>query len=259
MLSSFAALAVLASQSASQPAAACENRVERAHFSVCYNDAVPETAALWLADRVEVAYHLVQTYLADVQTYAGPPYDTPMVVHIDPDRPVPFQRGPNYYVPQARALAAFEGRTDVRSDIAIVHEVVHVLAASAYRQDRNRFYDDGLAVFLDHRFGMEASYPNYGEDLYIATARAAHEHGGLIPLEEAERVRRAQESRISRRLAYLQEGAFTQYLIERFGLNDYFRIYHGEEIETVTGHSLAELEADWIVLIEATGRLIEDD
>ena len=214
---------------------------------------------MWVAHRVDVLRTLVQAYLTGAETYAGAPYDTSLEVYIDPDRFSPYQQGSGIYLPEARVLNAVADRPDSRQDLGIVHELTHVLAASAFRANRDRFYDDGLAVFLQHRFGDQPNYPNFGEDLYFATARAMRAHGDLIPLAEAEQVRGSRQDRTARRLAYLQEGAFTQYLIERFGLNAYFRIYQGEAVEEVTGVSFARIEDDWQVLIEAAeGALVDD-
>jgi len=238
---------------------ACDNQVAHSDFTVCFSDAVSEDAALWVAHRVDALRALVQAYLQDADTYAGAPYDTPLIVYIDPDRFSPYQLGSAIHLPEARVLNAVENRPDSRQDLGIVHELTHVFAASAFRDNRDRFYDDGLAVFLQHRFGDKPNYPDFGEDLYVATARAMRAHGALIPLSEAEAVRGSGQDRTARRLAYLQEGAFTQYLIERFGLNAYFRIYQGAAVQGVTGVSLAQIEQDWRGLIETVAGTLADD
>lgn len=61
----------------------------------------------------------------------------------------------------------------------------------------------------------------------------------------SERPRSAQRSGTGRKLAYLQEGAFTQYLIDRFGLDAYLRVFNGEGFEAVIGASIEVIEADW--------------
>lgn len=226
--------------------------LERSGFKVVYRDEVPAEAAEMVADRVEAALKLVRAYLAQADSYEGPPYQEELTVYIDPERFGPFQRGANIELPEARVLNLYNGEKEKRIDLGVYHEVTHVLAASFNRENGDRFYDDGLAVFMQHRFGPNPSYPNFGADLNVAVAVAAKEHGGLIPLKDAERVRNSNDTRISRKLAYLQEGAFTQFLIENYGLNAYFNIYHGKPVEEAVGVSFEELEAAWTTIIEAT-------
>lgn len=223
----------------------------RADFSVHHGDNVPDSAAKLVADRVEAALKLVRAYLAQAPSYSGPPYDWPMKVVIDPDRFSPYQSRNEIYLPEARVLNLVNGVEDARVDLGIVHEVTHVLAASYARENRDRFYDDGLAVYLQHRFGFTPNYPDFGQDLYAAVARFSAEYGGLISLAEAETVRGNRDNSLGRKLAYLQEGAFTQFLIENYGLDDYISIYQGADPKEVTGHTFSDLEAAWVDMIRA--------
>jgi|GEM_PF-6879687 len=226
--------------------------VERDDLTVEYRDDVPVAAAEMVADRVQSVLNLVRTYLAQAESYEGPPYSERLTVYIDPERFGPYQERSNIYLPEARVLNLYNGDKDKRVDLGIVHEVTHVLAASYNRKNRDRFFDDGLAVYLQHRFGYEPNYPNFRQDLYVAVAVAAVEHGSLVPLADAEAVRANRETPISRKLAYLEEGAFTQFLIEKYGLNAYFKIYHGMAPKDAVGKSMEELESAWVALIEAT-------
>lgn len=226
--------------------------IVRDDFSVHYSENVPDAAAELVADRVQAALKLVRAYLAQAPSYSGPPYDWPMKVVIDPDRFSPYQSRNEIYLPEARVLNLFNGVEDARIDLGIFHEVTHVLAASYARKNRDRFYDDGLAVYLQHRFGFTPNYPDFGLDLYAAVARSAAEYGDLVSLAEAEAVRGNRENSVGRKLAYLQEGAFTQFLIENYGLDDYISIYQGANPQEVTGHTFAELEAAWANMIRAT-------
>ncbi len=226
--------------------------LELGEFTVDYRpDHVPIEGVRLVAHRVEAALGIVRTYLAQSTAYQGPPYDTPLRVVLDPERFSPYQFGSNIALPEARVLNLVNEVEDARIDLGIIHEIVHVLAASYAREDQDRFYDDGIAVYLQHRFGSTPNYPDFGEDLYVATARMAERHGGLIPLAITEETRGSAETPVPRQLAYLQEGAFTQFLIERYGLDTYFRIFHGLPLEEATGASLSQLEAEWTVLIDA--------
>ena len=227
-------------------------KIVRDDFSVEYGENVPNAAAELVADRVAAALKLVRAYLAQAPNYSGPPYGWPMKVVIDPDRFGPYQLRNEIYLPEARVLNLFHGVEDVRIDLGIVHEVTHVLAASYARKQRDRFYDDGLAVYLQHRFGLTPNYPDFGHDLYVAVAKSAREYGDLVPLAEAEAVRANRKDSAGRKLAYLREGAFTQFLIENYGLDDYISIYQGADPKEVTGSTFAELEAAWAEMIRVT-------
>lgn len=220
-------------------------------FTVHYEDTLPLEAANMVAKRAEAGFTIVRAFLAQAQTYAGEPYSEPIEIFIDPNQYSPYQRGATIRLPQTRVLNMYNGNTEERTDIGLIHEITHVLAASFNRNNRDRFYDDGLAVYLQHRFGIEPNYPNFSQDLYIAAVKVATDHGGFIPLAETEANRKSNKSRTGRQLAYLQEGAFTQFLIENYGLNAYFRIYHGENLKTVTGKSLNDLESDWLIVLKA--------
>ncbi len=226
--------------------------IVRDEFSVEYGENVPVAAAELVADRVEAALKVVRAYLGQAPSYSGPPYDWPMKVVIDPDRFAPYQLRNEIYLPEARVLNLFDGVEGARIDLGIVHEVTHVLASSYARKNRDRFYDDGLAVYLQHRFGFSPNYPDFGQDLYVAVAKSAREYGDLVPLAQAEAVRANRENSLGRKLAYLQEGAFTQFLIENYGLDDYIAIYQGADPKDVTGSTFAELEAAWAEIIHAT-------
>ena len=230
-------------------AGAQENTLSKGDLTLRYSTEVPEEAAEALLARAESGFAIVRAFLAQAETYSGEPYDTPIEIIIDPEQYAPFQRGSTIRLPQDRVMNIYNNSEDGRIDIGLIHEITHVLAASFNRANRDRFYDDGLAVYLQHRFGLVPNYPNFGEDLYVATVKLASERGGYLPLSTTEATRRNAQTRVDRTLAYLQEGAFTLFLIENYGLNAYFRVYHGEDLKAVTGKSLAELESDWLHLL----------
>lgn len=228
-----------------------ELSLKRGEITIHYEEKVPLEAVEMVAARAEAGFAIVRAFLDQAHTYAGEPYSDPIEIFIDPDQGLPYQRRATIRLPQGRVLNIHNGNTEGRTDIGLIHEITHVLAASFNRNNRDRFYDDGLAVYLQHRFGAEPNYPDFGQDLYIATVKVASSHGNFLPLEETEAIRRASETRTGRQLAYLQEGAFTQFLIENYGLNAYFRIYHGESLKAVTGKTLNELESDWLKVLSA--------
>jgi hypothetical protein len=226
-----------------------------AHFSIEYDDNVPNSVVEKLAQRIATNRDVVLAYLNQSTAYAGTPIKEQLIVHISKQRRTPYQDWNSIHIPEKRVLAAFTEHDNEHAGMAVIHELTHVYAVSAYRKQKkngyeDRFYDDGLAVFMQHRFGESAEYPDFGTNLYRAVAEKSVKYGGLIPLAETENVRHSAKTGLGRQLAYLQEGAFTQFLIENYGLDAYLKIYNGAELKTVTGKSFAQLETDWTLLID---------
>ncbi|TMO60478.1 hypothetical protein CWB96_07930 [Pseudoalteromonas citrea] len=219
-------------------------------FTVEYDDNVPTLIVEQLAQRVSENRKIVKAYLHQSKEYKGTPIQDDLVVYISKKRRTPYQDWNTIHIPEKRVLSAFSAEESENSGMAVIHELAHVYAVSYFRKKKkDRFFDDGLAVFLQHRFGESPEYPNFGQDLYRAVAETSISYGGLIALAEAETVRHAAKTGVGRRLAYLQEGAFTQYLIENYGLDQYLKIYAGENMQTVTGKTFSQLEKEWVALI----------
>ncbi|WP_394223207.1 hypothetical protein [Alteromonas gracilis] len=225
------------------------------NFTVEYDDNVPLSIVEKLATVVSANTKVVKTYLAQSAQYKGTPIKEDLVVFISKKRRTPYQDWNTIHIPEKRVIAAFsEDKSKNNSGMAVIHELTHVYAVSDFRKKKkhgyeDRFYDDGLAVFLQHRFGQVPEYPDFGQDLYRAVADASLNYGGLISLKDAENVRHSAKTGLGRKLAYLQEGAFTQFLIENYGLDAYLKIYAGESTESVTGKTFNQLESDWTSVI----------
>ena len=224
-------------------------RVEREDFTVIHAASLPQPAVDEVVGRTENAIRRVAAWLEQSASYPGSPYTGKIRVLIDPDQGTPTQMRSTIFVPDARVRAAHNAGKLDSGDFGIVHEVTHVLAASAYRKDRNRFYDDGLAVYLQQKFGPPGNYPTRGQDIHVATAEVAAAYGELIPLADADQARR--ESGERRRLGYLALGSFTQFLVENYGIDAYMRAYNGADLGEVTGLTLAQLEQRWRQLIQS--------
>ncbi|TMO83544.1 hypothetical protein [Pseudoalteromonas spongiae] len=223
-------------------------------FTVEYDDDVPITVVEQLAIRVSENKKVVNAYLNQSKEYKGTPIKESLVVYISKKRRTPYQDWNTIHIPEKRVLSAFSEKASENSGMAVIHEITHVLAVSHFRKKKkngyeDRFFDDGLAVFLQHRFGESPEYPNFGRDLYRAVAETSIKYGGLIALADSESVRHSAKTGVGRRLAYLQEGAFTQFLIENYGLDQYLKIYAGDNIHSVTGKTFNQLEQDWVALI----------
>ncbi|MEM7586623.1 MAG: DUF2891 domain-containing protein [Acidobacteriota bacterium] len=205
--------------------------------------------------RVDIAYRGVERELVEqivlpralralaaVEAELGIEYPGRLRIDLDPGHRVPAQAGDQIFLPASRL-------EDQNSSLSIMHEVVHVLAPSAYRPDR--FYDDGLAVHLQAKLGEVASYPQFDQELHQATKSLAAELGGFLPLAESEKARRRPRSEKERRLAYLQEGSFCRFLIESRGLELFLRVYRGASPDEVYGLTFEALEAEWLQMLDA--------
>lgn len=224
-------------------------RLELDNFTVVHAASLPQPAVDEVVAQTEQAIRRVSAWLGQAGAYSGSPYTRKMRVLIDPDQSTPTQMRSTIYVPEGRVRAAYEAGALNKGDFGIVHEVTHVLAVSAYRQDRNRFYDDGLAVYLQQKFGPAGNYPVLGPEIHIAVADLAKTYGELIPLADADQARR--ESGDRRRLGYLQLGSFTQFLIENYGVSAYMHIYNGAALAEVTGLTMEQNEQRWRELIQS--------
>ena len=225
-------------------------------FTVEYDDDVPISIVAQLASRVSENKKVVKAYLGQSKEYNGSPIKEDLVVYLSKKRRTPYQDWNTIHIPEKRVLSAFSAEKSGNGGMAVIHELTHVYAVSYFRKKKkngheDRFFDDGLAVFLQHRFGESPEYPNFGQDLYRAVAETSISYGGLIALVESETIRHAAKTGLGRRLAYLQEGAFTQFLIENYGLDKYLKIYSGENIQTITGKTFSQLEKEWAALISS--------
>lgn len=244
-----AAFIAALSVSAAQAEEADIVRLERGNFTVVHAATLPQPAVDEVVARTEQAIRRVTAWLEQSESYSGAPSKQKMRVLIDPEQATPTQMRTTIYVPEVRVRTALEAGDLSSGDFGIVHEVTHVLAVSAYRKERNRFYDDGLAVFLQQKFGPENNYPVRGTDIHVAVAKLADSYGELIPLADADQARR--ESGDRRRLGYLQLGSFTQYLVENYGVDAYMRIYDGGDFESITGLTKQAAEQRWRELIQS--------
>lgn len=205
---------------------------------------------------IETTKRRVVAYLQNADIYKSKYKDHRIAFVVSNEFRFPYQEGNKIYLPRPRVENLFNDDCEKKNcSLAIAHELTHVFAISANRENKDikyggRFFDDGLAVFLQHKLGLRPSYPNFGRGLHTLVANLAEKHN-LIPLENAEHVRNTNQGNELRLLAYLQEGSFTEFLIENFGLNQYLRIYFGEKPQEVVGYDMASLEQKWRTFILA--------
>ena len=226
-------------------------RISHDRFTVVHMASLPAEAVDEVTTQVDDAIRQVSAWLSQAESFQSPMKVEKIRVLIDPDSHTPTQQRTTIFVPENRVRQAHEDNALSGGDFGIVHEITHVFAVSAGRESQNRFYDDGLAVYLQQKFGPRVNYPSFGPDLHVSTAALAAEAGSLLPLDECDQARRVTDNPVKRRLAYLQLGSFTQFLIENFGVDTYFAIYSGAPVQTASGHTIDALEQQWRTLINS--------
>jgi hypothetical protein len=121
----------------------------------------------------------------------------------------------------------------------LLHEIVHI-----YAPNNNRFLAEGLAVYLQTKLGENPGFPNFGEDLRHSAARSLSRVKSLEALNGV-RTPNLLSNVIDDETAYIVAGSFVGFLIERYGLPPFRRLYEKENYEQIYGKSLDNLEKEW--------------
>jgi hypothetical protein len=227
---------LLASFHLSLPATAGAAQLRTDHLDIKYTG-ISENQAKEFSDRAEAALEFVQALFERE-------YKRRIMIVVEDKRGIPRANGrqSRITIPADRIRGDAGGAPRVRGlGPAIAHEITHLVAKS--RGCRNRYLDEGLAVYVQERFG-ERAYPNMGHDVHEETKRYSQKIGDLIPVSDLEKVRKGGDTG-RRTLAYLQEGSFVRYLIERDGLPRFMSLYSCGTYLAVYGKSFSEVEQDW--------------
>ncbi len=112
---------------------------------------------------------------------------------------------------------------------ALLHEIVHI-----YAPHNNRFLAEGLTVYLHAALAGNPAFPNFGEDLGHLAVQGL---SGVHSLEVLNRVRtpRPLGTGMEEQTAYILAGSFVEFLLERYGLALFRRLYETEGYEMVYG------------------------
>ena len=121
----------------------------------------------------------------------------------------------------------------------LLHEIVHI-----YAPNSNRFLAEGLAVYLHTKLAGNTAFPNFGEDLNRSAARSLAKVSSLQALN---RVRTPQplSTVMDEQAAYTIAGSFVGFLIERYGLDMFRKLYENDNYDAVYAKSLDMLEQEW--------------
>jgi hypothetical protein len=226
-----------------QAPAIAASPLEAPGVRVAYDD-VSEDAARWLLDQLVAAR-------GKIERYWGKTYDGPLTVRVTSERRIAMSLVPAWR--GERGSMIFPSRGVARARTATLHEVVHV-----YAPNQNRFLAEGLAVYLHQRLGGPVAYPNFGRALDRIARR--HRNAPLHRLDAiATPTRLELPGELDGREAYIVAGAFVGFLIERYGLTRFRRLYamtplvprqRGgsgalERYHAVYGKAFDQLVAEW--------------
>jgi len=133
--------------------------------------------------------------------------------------------------------------------LPLVHEVTHVLMGNS----ASRLLHEGLAVYTQERFGHELAFPNFSMPVNWCILKELSK-ATLLPLLNLHKGMGFYGG--SRKLAYLQAGSFTKYLIKRYGYAKFRDAYYSGDYKYVYGQSLSELERGWVASLQRFALLI---
>src|SRR5262245_33378924 len=122
---------------------------------------------------------------------------------------------------------------------ALLHEIVHV-----YAPNDNRFLAEGLAVYLHQKLAGNAAFPNFGKPLDTEARQQLAEIQSLDQLNGV-RTPRPLGTVLPERSAYVLAGSFVGFLIEKYGLPEFRKVYESGAYEATYGKSLDVLEKEW--------------
>lgn len=122
---------------------------------------------------------------------------------------------------------------------ALLHEIVHI-----YAPNDNRFLAEGLAVYLHQKLASNPAFPNFGKSLDTDARARLREIDSLDRLNSV-RTPKPLSSVLSEESAYVLAGSFVGFLVEKYGLPEFRKLYETGTYETAYGKSLSDLEKEW--------------
>ena len=121
----------------------------------------------------------------------------------------------------------------------LLHEIVHI-----YAPNDNRFLAEGLAVYLHAKLAGNPAFPNFGEGVDRAATRSLAKTPSMQVLN---RVRTPQplSTVMDEQAAYTIGGSFVGFLIERYSLDLFRKLYETDNYNAAYAKSLDILEQEW--------------
>lgn len=177
-----------------------------------------------------------------VEEFWGATWKEPIRIHVDS----------TYRITRALIPAHFGNRGSMEmplrgvhnNDGALLHEIVHI-----YAPNDNRFLAEGLAVYVHQKLAANRAFPNFGRSL-DAGAREQLPHIGSLDRLNAVRTPGRLGTVLHEQSAYIIAGSFVGFLIERYGLPEFKRLYETGAYEATYGKALGVLEQEWRLTLQ---------
>jgi hypothetical protein len=172
-----------------------------------------------------------------IENFWGATWKEPIRIHVDRSYRISKALIPSYH--GNRGFMEMPLRGVRNNDGALLHEMVHI-----YAPNDNRFLAEGLAVYLHHKMAGNRAFPNFGKSL---DAEARERLAQIESLDRLNAVRtpRPLGSVLDEQSAYILAGSFVGFLIEKYGLLEFRKLYESGAYESAYGKSLRELEKEW--------------
>ena len=174
---------------------------------------------------------------AKVEGYWGATWTEPIRVRVDSSYRISRALVPGHL--GDRGFVEMPLRRVRGNDGSLLHEIVHVYAPSA-----NRFLAEGLAVHAHQKLAGNRAFPNFGGSL-DAGARGWLARIESLDCLDAVRTPTPLGTVLNEQGAYLLAGSFVGFLIERYGLEDFKKLYENGSDQEAYGKPLAALEKEW--------------
>lgn len=119
------------------------------------------------------------------------------------------------------------------------HELTHQIAYDTFGQAASLLLSEGLAMDMEQQYLLAD-----GDISLDGLSRAALEQGEFIPLATLSGGDQFLGQLFYRR-PYAEAGSFVQFLIQKYGVANFKRVYTSGDYATVYGASLNTLDAEW--------------
>lgn len=172
-----------------------------------------------------------------VEGYWGATWKEPIRIHVDSSYRISKALIPGYR--GNRGFMEMPLRGVRNNDGALLHEIVHI-----YAPNDNRFLAEGLAVYLHQKLAGNRAFPNFGRTL------DAEARGRLPELESLDRLNGVRTPTplgavLREQSAYIVAGSFVGFLIDKYGLSEFRKLYETGAYEAIYGKPLEALEKEW--------------
>lgn len=133
---------------------------------------------------------------------------------------------------------------------AIIHEISHVIATT---HENNSFFSEGLAVFLQYKFGEDRSALEFyneppGFSLHDLVRKYQDTRIRLSDLKNNNAIFKNMDEPLTRKLAYTEAGSFITFLYDVYGAGKLRDLYAGRPLnyKRVYGKNFRALETEWL-------------